>query len=150
MNILAIDRSTDTQSAAVAIDGKVHSKEVPFRGPMCKLQVGLTDVDFWWPRGMGEPALYDAKIELVADDGKVLAVDTPDKLFADEERLKQMDIAQPALFAFAGKVKAELKRVIPGAVFDLPKKTAEEEAEAILRGCATASRTKASEGGEHA
>ena len=26
MNILAIDRSTDTQSAAVAIDGKVHSK----------------------------------------------------------------------------------------------------------------------------
>ena len=82
--------------------------------------------------------------------GKVLAVDTPDKLFADEERLKQMDIAQPALFAFAGKVKAELKRAIPGAVFDLPKKTAEEEAEAILRGCASASRTKASEGGEHA
>ena len=61
--------------ATLSRNGKVHSKEVPFRGPMCRLQVGLTDVDFWWPRGMGEPALYDAKIELISDDGKVLAVD---------------------------------------------------------------------------
>ena len=61
--------------ATLSRNGKVHSKEAPFRGPMCKLQVGLTDVDFWWPRGMGEPALYDAKIELISDDGKVLAVD---------------------------------------------------------------------------
>ena len=61
--------------ATLSRNGKVHSKEVPFRGPMCKLQVGLNNVDFWWPRGMGEPALYDAKIELIADDGTVLAVD---------------------------------------------------------------------------
>ena len=61
--------------ATLSRNGKVHSKEVPFRGPMCKLQVGLTDADFWWPRGMGDPALYDAKIELISDDGKVLAVD---------------------------------------------------------------------------
>ncbi|MBO7688176.1 MAG: glycoside hydrolase family 2, partial [Kiritimatiellae bacterium] len=61
--------------ATLSRNGKVHSKEVPFRGPMCKLQVGLENVDFWWPRGMGEPALYDAKIELIADDGTVLAVD---------------------------------------------------------------------------
>ena len=34
-----------------------------------------TDAEFWWPRGMGESALCDAKAELVAADGKVLAVD---------------------------------------------------------------------------
>ena len=61
--------------ATLSRNGKVHTKEVAFRGPMCKLQVGMGDVDFWWPRGMGEPALYDGKIELIADDGRVLAVD---------------------------------------------------------------------------
>ena len=38
-------------------------------------KIYLNDVDFWWPRGYGEPALYDAKCELIADDGTVLAVD---------------------------------------------------------------------------
>ena len=33
----------------------------------------VKDVAFWWPRGWGEPALYDAAVELVADDGTVLA-----------------------------------------------------------------------------
>ena len=33
----------------------------------------VKDVEFWWPRGWGEPALYDAAVELVADDGTVLA-----------------------------------------------------------------------------
>ena len=37
---------------------------------------GLHEADFWWPRGMGEPALYDARIEIVAPDGKVLATDS--------------------------------------------------------------------------
>ena len=31
--------------------------------------------DLWWPRGMGEPNLYDATIEVLAKDGKVLARD---------------------------------------------------------------------------
>lgn len=38
-------------------------------------KIQLKDVDFWWPRGYGEPALYDAKCELVAADGTVLAAD---------------------------------------------------------------------------
>lgn len=32
----------------------------------------LTAVDLWWPRGWGEAALYDAAIELVAPDGRVV------------------------------------------------------------------------------
>lgn len=39
-------------------------------------KIHLEDVDFWWPRGYGEPAMYDARCELVAQDGTVLATDT--------------------------------------------------------------------------
>ena len=34
---------------------------------------GLKDVDLWWPRGFGEPSLYEAVMELVDKDGKILA-----------------------------------------------------------------------------
>lgn len=33
---------------------------------------GLKDVDFWWSRGMGEPALYEAKLQLIDSTGIVL------------------------------------------------------------------------------
>ena len=33
---------------------------------------GLQDVDFWWSRGMGKPALYEAKLQLVDSTGTVL------------------------------------------------------------------------------
>ena len=32
-------------------------------------------LDFWWPRGMGEPALYDATIEVLDPNGRVIAKD---------------------------------------------------------------------------
>jgi beta-mannosidase len=35
----------------------------------------VNDVEYWWPRGYGEPALYDGKVEIVAEDGTVLATD---------------------------------------------------------------------------
>ncbi|MGN0847235.1 MAG: glycoside hydrolase family 2 protein [Kiritimatiellia bacterium] len=35
----------------------------------------VDDVDLWWPRGSGEPVLYDAVAEIVAADGTVLARD---------------------------------------------------------------------------
>ena len=35
----------------------------------------LPNVDLWWPRGAGEPALYDAKIEVVGEKGEKLAED---------------------------------------------------------------------------
>lgn len=33
---------------------------------------GLQDVDFWWTRGMGEPALYEAKLQLIDSIGNIL------------------------------------------------------------------------------
>lgn len=35
----------------------------------------LENADLWWPRGYGEPALYDAEISIEDDEGHVLAVD---------------------------------------------------------------------------
>ena len=49
--------------------------EQQFRGAQVALNLWLSNAAFWWPRGAGEPALYDAKIEVVAADGTVLATD---------------------------------------------------------------------------
>lgn len=35
----------------------------------------IKNADLWWPRGYGEPALYDAKVELVDSDGTILSTD---------------------------------------------------------------------------
>jgi len=35
----------------------------------------LQNVDLWWPRGCGEPALYDATLQITDADGNVLAAD---------------------------------------------------------------------------
>ena len=40
------------------------------------LELGLENADLWWPLGFGEPALYDAVAEIVADDGFILARET--------------------------------------------------------------------------
>ena len=36
----------------------------------------LNDADLWWPRGYGEPALYEAEIAIVDEKGTLLASDT--------------------------------------------------------------------------
>ncbi|MDR1982085.1 MAG: glycoside hydrolase family 2, partial [Tannerellaceae bacterium] len=36
----------------------------------------LENADLWWPRGYGEPALYDAEVSIVDSEGTVLASDT--------------------------------------------------------------------------
>lgn len=38
-----------------------------------RLIINLDNVDFWWPRGYGEPALYDAEVQLVSETGKILS-----------------------------------------------------------------------------
>ncbi len=38
--------------------------------------IHLNDVDFWWPRGYGDPALYDAEVKLVTEDGKTVSSHT--------------------------------------------------------------------------
>ncbi len=37
--------------------------------------LGLGDVEFWWPRGYGEPALYDAEVKLMDEAGNTLDID---------------------------------------------------------------------------
>ena len=37
---------------------------------------GLSDVDLWWPRDMGDPALYDATVEVIDETGSILAAET--------------------------------------------------------------------------
>jgi beta-mannosidase len=44
--------------------------------PTVRFNVYVENADLWWPRGYGEPALYDAKMELIDSDGTVLATDT--------------------------------------------------------------------------
>ena len=36
----------------------------------------LENADLWWPKGYGEPALYDGTLSLIDEDGTVLASDT--------------------------------------------------------------------------
>ena len=40
-----------------------------------RIVANLEKADLWWPRGYGEPALYEAKSELIGPDGKVLDTD---------------------------------------------------------------------------
>ena len=40
-----------------------------------RLQFTLNNADLWWPRGFGEPALYDACLEWKDKNGKVIAAD---------------------------------------------------------------------------
>lgn len=51
----------------------VHAYEQLITSHAFRHVVELDSVDFWWPRGYGEPALYDAEVKLVAASGKVLS-----------------------------------------------------------------------------
>lgn len=54
----------------------------------------VENVDLWWPRGMGEPALYDASIEIAADSGEVLARHT-EKIGFRTIKLEREDVYGP-------------------------------------------------------
>ena len=60
---VTLSRNGEVRAADERLFRHYHN-EVRFR---------LKDVDFWWPRGMGEAALYDAKVELVSKSGETLA-----------------------------------------------------------------------------
>ena len=61
-------RCTLSRNGAVAAAG-----ECAYHGPQFKMRLSVANADFWWPRGAGEPALYDARVELVGADGAILA-----------------------------------------------------------------------------
>ena len=51
----------------------VHEHSILVTSHAFRYIFGLENVDFWWPRGYGDPALYDAEIQLVSDKGKILS-----------------------------------------------------------------------------
>ena len=51
----------------------VHEQELLITSHAFRHVVELHDVDFWWPRGYGEPALYDAEVKLVDASGEILS-----------------------------------------------------------------------------
>ena len=70
--------SYDACSAVWTIsrDGKtVYKASQPCVYHALRQKIHLEDVEFWWPRGYGEPALYEARCEIVSGDGAVLAAD---------------------------------------------------------------------------
>jgi len=54
----------------------VVSQTAPLVGYHPMVDFAVEQPDLWWPRGFGEPALYDAKAEIVGKDGAVLAENT--------------------------------------------------------------------------
>lgn len=62
--------------------------------PAFRYIMELKNADLWWPRGYGEPALYEAKVELVDEDGSVLATDTK-RIGLRTVQLERTDINLP-------------------------------------------------------
>ncbi|MDR2921318.1 MAG: glycoside hydrolase family 2 [Tannerella sp.] len=66
----------DKSRAVVTLKRKgkeVYKTEFDIVKHAFRLIVNLENVDFWWPRGYGEPALYDAEIRLISENGRLLS-----------------------------------------------------------------------------
>ena len=61
-------RSTLSRNGKVAAIDERIMRGAQFRGAF-----RVENAEFWWPRGAGAQPLYDARIELVGEDGTVLA-----------------------------------------------------------------------------
>ena len=57
-------------------DGKTAFEDVrPYHCTQNFIEFAFANPDLWWPRGAGEPALYEASIELLDEGGGTLAAD---------------------------------------------------------------------------
>jgi len=50
----------------------LYEKTYPLYTCYIRHRIYLDDVDFWWPRGYGDPVLYDACVRIVDDKGNIL------------------------------------------------------------------------------
>lgn len=50
----------------------VYEKAFPLFNHCSRQKIDLDNVDFWWPRGYGDPVLYDATVRLVDTKGNLL------------------------------------------------------------------------------
>ena len=53
----------------------VYNAQTRMWSPTFRFGIYLDNVDLWWPRGYGEPALYDACVQIIDEDGTVLDTD---------------------------------------------------------------------------
>jgi beta-mannosidase len=51
---------------------KIYENSFPLYTDCGKLNVSLDKIDFWWPRGYGDPVLYDAIVSILDDNKNVL------------------------------------------------------------------------------
>lgn len=66
----------DNTHAVISLSRKgkvVHKETVLVTSHAFRRIIDLDNVDFWWPRGYGEPALYEATVRLVSESGHVLS-----------------------------------------------------------------------------
>jgi beta-mannosidase len=49
-----------------------HTSEYPVVGTRGRARIALDDVNLWWPRGYGDPALYETQLDLIDSHGHVL------------------------------------------------------------------------------
>lgn len=54
---------------------KAASATAPIFNYSTVMKFDLKNVDFWWPRGFGDAALYDVEVEVLSADGTVVARD---------------------------------------------------------------------------
>ena len=51
---------------------KIFDKSYPFNTSVLRITDTVKNVEAWWPRGYGKPALYDMKVAVAGPDGKIL------------------------------------------------------------------------------
>jgi beta-mannosidase len=66
----------------------------PVMGTRGRARIALEDVNLWWPRGYGDPALYDAQLELIDSQGKVVDT-TKSRVGIRTIVLKYTDVTTP-------------------------------------------------------
>lgn len=69
----------NSSTAVVTLERKrkeVYKADFEILKHAFRVIIDLDEVDFWWPRGYGEPALYDARVRLVSETGRILSEQT--------------------------------------------------------------------------
>lgn len=63
----------DIDNLAMHIEVAGNMRDVPVVATHGRARIDLQNVDLWWPRGHGKPALYDARIDLLDEQRQVIA-----------------------------------------------------------------------------
>lgn len=81
---------------------KVYKNAYPLLSFCGRQQISLEDIDFWWPRGYGSPALYDATVR-ITDEKKLIIDEKTQRIGIRTAELVMTDITtkeNPGEFVF--------------------------------------------------